>query len=56
MSEFRKAIGSTDPRPQAVEKFFMSYYILELERAEEDLKIARIRRDIANEKLRRPRG
>jgi hypothetical protein len=50
VAEFRKAIESNAPLPEQLEKFFMAYYILELERAEDELKIAIRRRDLANGK------
>ncbi len=49
VNEFRKAIGANEPLPQEVEKLFMAYYLLELERAEHDLKLARRLREMADE-------
>ncbi len=48
VSESRKAIGANEPLPQEVEKFFMAYYLLELERADQDLKIVRRLREMSN--------
>lgn len=47
ISEFGKAIGAQESLPHEVEQIFMARYVLEAERADHDVKIARRLRDMA---------
>lgn len=48
VAEFREAIAASEPLPQRVEEHFMAYYILEVEDADDRLKIMRRLLDMAD--------